>query len=107
MNNAQILLNGTPDEKLEVIRQNVISQMRILLNLTPQEQIPEELSFIVDNVTVARFNRLGNEGMKTYENDGIKIQYDQTDFDPYMIFINQWLDNAQKEQNNVWKVTVF
>lgn len=38
--------------------------------------VPDELDYIVDELTIARFNRLGSEGMTVESMDGHSAHYD-------------------------------
>ena len=51
--------------------------------------MPEELSYIVTEMAVARFNRIGNEGMSSYTQEGESITYG-SDISPYLTAIQSW-----------------
>lgn len=74
------------DDVLEIIVANVRSHLRVLLG----KDVPQHLNFIVLEISVRRFNRLGTEGMKSESVEGHKIDfYDLKDeFAPYMDIIN-------------------
>lgn len=82
------------DAVLSIIIDNVSSHLRALLG----KEIPEELNYIVEEITVRRFNRLGTEGMKSEAVEGHSVTfYDLKDeFVPYEDVIN-----AHKADNGV------
>ena len=82
------------DEPLNIIIENVSSHLKALLG----KDIPIELNYIVEEITVRRFNRLGTEGMKSEEVEGHSVTfYDLKDeFVPYEDVIN-----AHKADNGV------
>lgn len=90
MNETEILkevktLIGLKDEKqdglLTVLINNTASQFKIILGGTI---IPTELYFIWSNVVVSRYNRLGQEGMVSYSQEGEGFRFQTSDFEPYM-----------------------
>ncbi len=83
------------DDVLNIIIDNVSSHLKALLG---KDDIPESLNFIVEEITVRRFNRLGTEGMKSEEVEGHSVTfYDLKDeFVPYESVIN-----AYKADNGV------
>lgn len=75
------------DRVLEIIINNTQSHLKVLLG---RENIPEKLNFIVEEISIRRFNRIGTEGMKSESVEGHNITfYDlKDDFVPYLDIIN-------------------
>src|SRR5690606_23881902 len=69
------------DDVLDIIIENVSKHLKAMIG----KEIPEELNFIVEEITIRRFNRLGTEGMKSESVEGHSITfYDLKDvFAPY------------------------
>ena len=69
------------DEVLDILMSNVRSHLKGLLG----KDVPEHLEFIVEEITVRRFNRIGTEGMKTESVEGHSVSfYDlHNEFTPY------------------------
>jgi len=69
------------DDVLNIIIENVSSHLKVMLG----KDIPDDLNFIVEEITIRRFNRLGTEGMKSESVEGHSITfYDLKDeFVPY------------------------
>lgn len=70
------------DEVLDILIDNVESHLIALLG---KDEIPEQLNFIVEEITVRRYNRIGTEGMQSESVEGHSISfYDLKDeFVPY------------------------
>lgn len=87
-------LIGLKDEKqdslLTVLISNTDSQFKIILGETI---IPAELYFIWSNVVVSRYNRLGQEGMASYSQEGEGFRFQTSDFEPYMSLIDKFTGN--------------
>ena len=67
---------------------------RLLLRLGVPE-LPAELSFIVVECTVKRFNLKGNEGMASYSQEGESITYSDL-LDEYKDDIALWKNNRDR-----------
>lgn len=84
-------------DKLETIIGMTEQRLAFLLGI-PVNGIPTELSYIVVEVTIARFNRIGSEGVSSHTVQGESLTWSDDDFKPYMDDIQEWL-NAQGEVN--------
>lgn len=83
------------DKKLGLIIRN--AEQQVLSHLLPGlKEVPETLSYIVCELSVTRFNRLGNEGMSSYSQEGESITYGD-DISPYLSAINEW--NKMQQDN--------
>lgn len=82
-------------DKIETIMELTEQRLGFLLG---QTVIPEELSYIVVEVTIARFNRIGSEGVSSHTVQGESLTWSDDDFKPYMDDIQGWL-NAQEDVN--------
>lgn len=82
-------------DKIETIMELTEQRLGFLLG---QTVIPTELSYIVVEVTIARFNRIGSEGVSSHTVQGESLTWSDDDFKPYMDDIQEWL-NAQDEVN--------
>ena len=65
------LLSGTTDERLEVIQNRTEERLKIMLGV----DVPDDLSYIVMEVTLKRYNRIGQEGMQSYSQDGLSMSF--------------------------------
>ena len=77
------------DELLEIIISNTEKRLISLLPLDI-EQVPDRLEYIVEEVAVKRFNRVGAEGMTQESVDGRSNTFQANDFDEYMDVIDQY-----------------
>ncbi|WP_339165377.1 phage head-tail connector protein [Siminovitchia sp. FSL W7-1587] len=82
------------DPVLNIIIENVKSHLKALLG----KDIPTELHFIVEEISIRRFNRLGAEGMKSESVEGHNTNfYDLKDeFVPYESIIAAHKDPSEK-----------
>lgn len=92
LENVKELL-GNPkniDDKLNVIIE--LTQKR-LGNLLSVKEVPEELEYIVIEVSVIRFNRIGSEGVSSHSVEGESMSFNDDDFYSYDKDIRSWLNN--------------
>lgn len=57
---------------------------------------PEELEHIIVELSVARFNRIGSEGLSSHSVEGESLSFTENDFTPFLSEIQAFLD-GQKE----------
>lgn len=92
------------DELLTIIIEDACA--RLLLRLEGQAKtVPDELSYIVVEVAVARFNRLANEGMTSVAVEGETLNFSEDPLDQYAGDIRSWLD--AQEGTKTGKVRIF
>lgn len=92
MTDIEKLLNGTQAEQLAVIEDMTRDRLTILLG---GRDIPEELEYIVTEVTVKRYNRIGSEGATSHNVEGESLNWGTADdFADYLDEINKYLEDA-------------
>lgn len=67
-------------------------QLQLILNATKQRlkfllgglEPPEEMEYIILDVSVIRFNRIGSEGLSSHSVEGESLSWSENDFAGYM-----------------------
>ena len=93
------------DDLLQLIIDNTDQALRFKLELTESEKIPVELGYIELEVSVRRFNRLQNEGMSQYSQEGESITFNSSDFDDFLDDIDLWKRRNQKDVKSLGAVS--
>ena len=62
------------------------------------EEVPKKLNYIVVEVSVKRFNRIGSEGMQSESVEGRSAIYNKNDFDEYLDDIKRFLDKENADE---------
>lgn len=83
------------DSKLNVIITLTENRLKTLIG---QKEVPGELEYIVTEVSIARFNRIGSEGLSGHTVEGEALTFKDNDFDQYADDIQAWRD-AQSDQD--------
>ncbi len=84
------------DDVLNIIIESVTSHLSGLL----RKDVPDELEYIIMEISVRRFQRLGSEGMKSESVEGHNVTfYDLKDeFVPYLDIIESERDEPEEPQ---------
>ena len=80
------------DDKLRLILTNTTARLTMLLGgIEP----PESMDYIILEVSVKRFNRIGSEGMSSHTVEGESTNYADDDFAEYADDIQAFLDTQK------------
>lgn len=80
------------DEKLNLIISASKARLKVLLGGV---EPPESLNYIVRDVSIIRFNKLGSEGMSSHSIEGESQQFTDNDFAGFMDDIQAFLDTQK------------
>ncbi len=108
--NLKTMLQLTTDKQdglLKLIIDNTEQALSFKLGLAKGEDFPNELGFIALEVCVRRYNRLANEGMASYSQEGQSITFNSSDFDDFEDDINAWRDQNGKNDRSLGHVQFF
>ena len=97
--------NDDRDALLKLIIDNTDQALRFKLELAEDEKVPGELGYIELEVSVRRFNRLQNEGMSQYSQEGESITFNSSDFDDFLDDIDLWKRRNQKDVKSLGAVS--
>lgn len=61
-----------------------------ILNYINQEELPSELEFILVELAIQRYNRIGSEGISSESVDGKSVSYED-DFENYKTYLDDYL----------------
>lgn len=80
------------DERLKSIIYNTTSRLKLLLGgIEP----PKDMQYIVIDVSIKRFNRIGSEGLTSHSVEGESTSYSGNDFDEFKDDINAFLESQK------------
>lgn len=96
-----------PTEELEDKIQAIIdiTEQRLKVLLGGIATIPEELEYIVVEVSIIRFNRLGSEGVASHNVQGESMAWTERDFSPYKEEIQAFLDAQEDPSTDRGRLT--
>ena len=67
-----------------------VATSRLLIRIGA-EVVPEQLGYIVREVAVRRYNRIGSEGAASHTVEGESMSWNEDDFEPFEADINAYL----------------
>lgn len=83
------------DDLLTKIKDLVTARLKLLLGgIEP----PEEMEHIIIEVSIARFNKIGSEGLSSHSVEGESMNFTNDDFEAFSSEIQAYLD-GQKESS--------
>ena len=89
---TMLSLNSPSDnsliQRVTLIVSGVTQSLSLRLGGVP---VPEELGYIVRDVSLSRYNRLGSEGVSSHSVEGETMSWTKDDFEPYSLDISSWL----------------
>ena len=87
-----VFIDGEAAPEREKLLETVIDLTeKKLLSRIGEESVPPALDYIVAEVAVIRFNRIGSEGMAREAQDGRTIEFNADDFSAYNDIIDAYL----------------
>lgn len=86
------------DEKLSLILSGATSRLKILLGGT---EPPQEMEHIILDVAIARFNRIGSEGLTGHTVEGESLTFTENDFDQFSDEIQAWLSRNSESRGKL------
>lgn len=99
LNELKLMLGitGTDrDELLNLIISTATARLKTLLGGT---EPPDSLSYIVREVSIIRYNKIGSEGVVSHTVEGESLSFSDSDFagfaDEIQAFLNTQKDNAR------------
>ena len=101
------LADDTRNALLNLIIKTTVQALRFKLALAPSEPFPSDLSYIALEVCVKRFNRLKNEGMASYSQEGESITFNSNDFDDFQADIDAWKERNGKNAQTLGRGFFF
>ncbi|MEK1454961.1 phage head-tail connector protein [Limosilactobacillus fermentum] len=110
LNELKTMLQLTSDKHnalLNLIIKNAEQALRFKLGLAQKDEFPSELGFVSLEVCVRRYNRISNEGMASYSQEGQSITFSSSDFDDFESDINTWREQNGKNVKSLGRVQFF
>ena len=92
LENVKLLLSINDNVQDDLLKRIIDNTEKRLISLLPigSDEVPDRLEYIVEEVAVKRFNRVGAEGMTQESVDGRSNTFQANDFDEYMDVIDQY-----------------
>lgn len=83
-------LEPAMEAKLNMIVSGATARLKLLLG---GAEPPEEMNHIILDVSAARFNRIGSEGLTSHTVEGESLSFSENDFEQFSEEIQAWLSS--------------
>lgn len=96
------------DPVLDIIIENVTNHLLGKLKRVNKsiQAVPEELNYIIEEIAIRRYNRIGTEGAKAETVEGHRIEFYELDkdFTPYEEIIDDYQEEPDDDSSKRGKV---
>lgn len=92
----KMLLGFTDDSRDELLNKLIDLTTARLKLLIGGIEPPEELEHIIIDVAIARFNKIGSEGLSSHSLEGESQTFTNNEFDGFMSEIQAFLDSQKQ-----------
>lgn len=82
-------------EIIQIVEEKILSYLCL-------GEVPNALGWIVVELSVARFNRIGSEGLTTESVDGKQSSYIEDELGQYKVYLDNYV--RKNTQNKGWKL---
>lgn len=70
--------------------------MVYIRNYLDDDTFPTELNYLVDQLTLAKYNKFHNEGMNSISEEGLSMTFNSNELKDYLPDIEAWIDSTGK-----------
>ena len=88
-------LDDAMESKLNLIISGATARLKLLLG---GAEPPEEMNHIILDVSAARFNRIGSEGLTGHTVEGESLSFTDNDFSQFSDEIQAWLEQQTESK---------
>ena len=87
--------DNSQNDKLQLLLDTARARLKTLLGgIEP----PESLAYIIWEVAVIRYNRIGSEGVSSHSVEGESMTFSGSEFDPFAEEIQSFLDTQNESK---------
>ena len=91
LNRIKVLLGITNNDNEELLREIIEITKSKILSYINEIEIPIELEFVLVELSIKRFNRIGSEGFTSETVDGKTMSYEESEFEGYKKYLDDYI----------------
>ena len=91
LNRVKVLLGITNNDNEELLREIIEITKSKILSYINEIEIPTELEFVLVELSIKRFNRIGSEGFVSETVDGKTMSYEESEFEGYKKYLDDYI----------------
>ena len=89
LNRVKVILGITDNDELLIEILNITKSK--ILNYINKSELPMELEFVLIELSIQRYNRIGSEGIASENVDGKSVSY-EADFEGYKVYLDDYIN---------------
>ena len=97
---VKISLGLSSSDKDELLYSLITRSTMQVLNYIKEEALPKELEYIVEELSIDRYNRIGSEGLNSENSDGVSFSYNNNLLNSYKDDLDRYIDKKKSASNN-------
>ena len=90
LNRIKVLLGINDYDNAELINEIIELTKSKILNYIDKTELPEELEFVLVELSIQRYNKIGSEGIASESVDGKSVSY-EADFESYKHYLDDYI----------------
>ena len=97
LNRIKTFLGTIDSYNDELIEEIIEITKEKILNYINEKELPKELEFILIELAIERFNKIGSEGIASESIDGKNVSYDDS-FENYKVYLDDYIFRNNKNK---------
>ena len=90
LNRVKVLLGISSNDNTELLNEIIELTKSKILNYIDKTELPEELEFVLVELSIQRYNKIGSEGIASESVDGKSVSY-EADFEGYKHYLDDYI----------------
>ena len=106
LNRIKVLLGINDYDNAELINEIIELTKSKILNYIDKTELPKELEFVLVELSIQRYNKIGSEGISSESVDGKSVSY-EADFEGYKHYLDDYIskNSISKGFRLIWDLT--
>lgn len=101
LNEVKISLGLSSSDKDELLYSLIRRSSRQVENYIKENSVPEELEYIVIELVISRYNRIGSEGLNSENSDGVSFSYNNNSLDGFKMDLDRYIANKKSQLDKI------
>ena len=90
LNRVKVLLGISNNDNEELLREIIEITKSKILSYVNEAELPKELEFVLVELSIQRYNKIGSEGIASESIDGKSVSY-EADFEGYKHYLDDYI----------------
>ncbi|MCR1821713.1 phage head-tail connector protein [Terrisporobacter muris] len=101
LNEVKISLGLSSSDKDELLNSLIQRSSQQVKNYIKENSVPQELGYIVTELVISRYNRIGSEGLSSENSDGVSFSYNNNLLDNFKVDLDRYIANRESQLDKV------